>query len=125
LGLGIGGSAALRYSAQRGWTAGSWLQLPVVALSLFCFALAQWLGGSGFIASLVGGMTFGALTRQHKQAVLEAAEGAGDALAMLTWFAFGTFLFIPSFMIAGSKRFLGCPDQRITSAFVILSPEGV
>jgi NhaP-type Na+/H+ and K+/H+ antiporter len=57
---------------------------------MLCFASAQWLGGSGFIASFVGGLIFGAMTREHKQAVLEAAEGTGDALAMLTWFAFGT-----------------------------------
>ena len=93
LGLGIAGSVLLRACSHRGWIAGSWLQLPVVALSLLCFAWAQWLGGSGFIASFVGGMTFGALVRKHKSAVLEAAEGTGDALAMLTWFAFGTLLF--------------------------------
>jgi NhaP-type Na+/H+ or K+/H+ antiporter len=94
--LGGIGSAVLRTSSHRGWTAGAWLQIPVIALSLLCFGLAQWLGGSGFIAAFVGGLTFGALTRDHKQAVLEAAEGTGDTLAMLTWFAFGTiFLVFP------------------------------
>ncbi len=99
LALGLAGSIALRVCAQRGWTQGAWLQIPVIALSMLCFALAQWLGGSGFIAAFVGGMTFGALTREHKQAVLEAADGTGDALAMLTWFAFGTLLSIPPFNI--------------------------
>jgi NhaP-type Na+/H+ or K+/H+ antiporter len=97
LGLGIAGSAALRACYHRGWASGSWLQIPVIALSLLCFALAQWLGGSGFIASFVGGMTFGALTRKHKEVVLEAAEGSGDALALLTWFTFGTLLFVHPF----------------------------
>ena len=97
MGLGICGSAALRVCSDRQWTAGSWLQIPVIALSLLCFASAQWLGGSGFIASFVGGMTFGALTRRHKHAVLEAAEGTGDTLALLTWFAFGTLLWIHPF----------------------------
>lgn len=91
--LGIVGSFALRWCSQRGWTSGSWLQIPVIALSMLCFGLAQWLGGSGFIASFVGGMVFGAITKEHKQAVLEAAEGTGDTLALLTWFAFGTLLF--------------------------------
>jgi NhaP-type Na+/H+ or K+/H+ antiporter len=67
----------------------------VIALALLCFALAQFLGGSGFIASFVGGLTFGALTHKHKHAVLEAAEGTGDTLALLTWFALGTLLFVP------------------------------
>ncbi|MEQ8854866.1 cation:proton antiporter [Gimesia sp.] len=95
LGLSIPGSAALRICAERGWVAGSWLQIPVIALSIFCFALAQFLGGSGFIACFIGGMTFGALTHKHKHVVLEAAEGTGDTLALLTWFAFGTFLLAP------------------------------
>ncbi len=85
----------MRTSSRRGWVAGSWLQIPVIALALLCFASAQWLGGSGFIASFVGGMTFGGLTKWHKQAVLEAAEGTGDTLAMLTWLGFGT-LFLAS-----------------------------
>jgi NhaP-type Na+/H+ or K+/H+ antiporter len=92
IGLGLAGSAALRGSYQRGWTSGSWLQVPVIALAFLCFALAQRLGGSGFIACFVGGMTFGALARQ-KEVVLETAEGTGDTLALLTWFAFGTLLF--------------------------------
>ncbi len=104
LALGAIGSTALSTCWHRGWTTGSWLQIPVIALSLLCFGLAQRLGGSGFIASFVGGMTFGALTREHKQAVLEAAEGTGDSLAMLTWFAFGTVFFILPFQ---------APDWRV------------
>lgn len=97
LALGAVGSAAIRICSQRGWTVGSWVQIPVIALSLLCFALAQWFGGSGFIASFIGGMTFGALTHSHKRALLEAAEGTGDTLAMLTWFAYGTLLFLAPF----------------------------
>jgi NhaP-type Na+/H+ or K+/H+ antiporter len=55
-----------------------------------CFGLAQWLGGSGFIACFVGGLAFGGLTREHKEQFLESAEGTADALALLTWFTFGT-----------------------------------
>lgn len=95
--LGTLGSFALRACSKRGWTAGSWLQIPVIALAMLCFASAQWFGGSGFIASFVGGMTFGAFTKEHKHDSLESAEGTGDTLAMLTWFAFGTMLFLPPF----------------------------
>jgi NhaP-type Na+/H+ or K+/H+ antiporter len=90
--LALLGGFALRTCASRGWVAGTWLQIPVIALALLCFALAQWLGGSGFIASFVGGLTFGALTTQHKKQFLEAAEGAGDAIALVTWFTFGTVI---------------------------------
>ena len=92
LALALLGGFALRTSAARGWVAGTWLQFPIIALALLCFGLAQWLGGSGFIASFVGGLTFGALTKQHKQEFLEAAEGTADAVAMVTWFTFGTII---------------------------------
>jgi NhaP-type Na+/H+ or K+/H+ antiporter len=92
LGLAVPCGFALRQCANRGWTSDTWLQMPIIALALLCFALAQWLGGSGFIASFVGGLTFGALTKRHKHEFLEAAEGTADAVAMVTWFAAGTVL---------------------------------
>lgn len=91
--LAVVGGFALRTCAARGWVAGTWLQMPVIALAFTCFGLAQWLGGSGFIACFVGGLTFGGLTRNHKDQFLESAEGASDALALLTWFTFGTIAF--------------------------------
>ena len=90
--LAVLGGFALRTCASRGWVAGTWLQIPIIALALLCFGLAQWLGGSGFIASFVGGLTFGALTKQHKEQFLDAAEGTGDAVALVTWFTFGTVI---------------------------------
>ena len=90
--LAVLGGFALRTCAARGWVAGTWLQIPIIALALLCFGLAQWLGGSGFIAAFVGGLTFGALTKQHKEEFLEAAEGTADAVAMVTWFTFGTII---------------------------------
>ncbi|MEP5566473.1 MAG: cation:proton antiporter [Halioglobus sp.] len=91
--LAMVGGYALRTCANRNWVSGTWLQMPIIALALLCFGLAQWLGGSGFIAAFVGGLTFGALTKHHKKQFLNAAEGTGDAVAMLTWFAFGTITF--------------------------------
>ena len=86
------GGSAVRTCASRGWVGGTWLQFPIIALALLCFGLAQWLGGSGFIASFVGGLTFGALTKHHKEQFLNAAEGTADVVAMVTWFAFGTVI---------------------------------
>ena len=90
--LAVLGGFALRACATRGWVSGTWLQMPIIALALLCFALAQWLGGSGFIASFVGGLTFGALTKNHKEKYLDSAEGTADAVAMVTWFTFGTVI---------------------------------
>jgi NhaP-type Na+/H+ or K+/H+ antiporter len=50
--------ATIRFAvcANRGWITETWRQLPVPALAVTCFAVAQWLSGSGFIACFVGGM---------------------------------------------------------------------
>ena len=73
----------------RGWISESWRQLPVPALAVACFALAQWLGGSGFIAAFTGGLLFGWLAKDRKHTLLLAAEGTGDTLALITWVVFG------------------------------------
>ena len=84
------GTLAMRFCVQREWTTGTWDQMPVIALAFICFAVAQMLGGSGFISSFCGGFLFGRLAGEKKQKYLESAEGTGDALAMITWFVFGT-----------------------------------
>ena len=84
------GSSTVKLSIRNGWISGSWIHIPMVALALLCFATAQRLGGSGFIAAFVGGMTFGALIKEEeKESLLEGAESASDVLSMITWFVFG------------------------------------
>ncbi len=89
LGLSLIGAWLIQHSAERGWITETWRQLPVIALAVAAFALAQVLGGSGFIAAFVGGLLFGALVKQHKHRLLLAAEGTGDTLALITWVVFG------------------------------------
>jgi NhaP-type Na+/H+ or K+/H+ antiporter len=78
----------LRIAARRDWTSAHWLHVPVVALAGLCFASAQALGGSGFIACFVGGLLFGYL-HDRPQDLLGGAASTGEVLAMLTWIAFG------------------------------------
>ena len=77
------------HCAEKGWVTETWQQLSVPSLAVSCFAVAQWLGGSGFIACFVGGMLFGKLAKRHKHTFLLAAEGTGDTLALITWVVFG------------------------------------
>ena len=84
------GSWLIKFFAERGWITESWRQLPVVTLATACFALAQSFGGSGFIASFSGGLLFGWIAKRHKHALLLAAEGTADTLALITWVIFGS-----------------------------------
>jgi NhaP-type Na+/H+ or K+/H+ antiporter len=93
LAVGLGftwmASLLLRFCAERGWVAGVWLQLPVVAVAAACFAGAQLLGGSGFVACYAGGILAGAMAKTDKHRLLLAAEGTGATLALITWVVFG------------------------------------
>jgi NhaP-type Na+/H+ or K+/H+ antiporter len=74
---------------DRSWITETWQQLCIPALAVTCFAVAQWLGGSGFIACFVGGLLYDSLAKLHKHKFLLAAEGTGDTLALITWVVFG------------------------------------
>jgi NhaP-type Na+/H+ or K+/H+ antiporter len=96
IGLAVGlllttvASLLLKFAKGQQWLTHTWIQVPVVALAFGCFAVAQFLGGSGFIAAFAGGLLFGVLTKQARDEFLRAAEGTGDTLALITWVIFGS-----------------------------------
>lgn len=79
----------LRFVNTRGWMSDIWRQTTLPTLAVACFATAQWLGGSGFIACFVGGILFGTLEREGLHSRLLEAEAVGDTLALVTWVVFG------------------------------------
>jgi len=88
--LTLAAARLLKTALRRKWLTPTWIQIPVVALALSCFAVAQLLGGSGFIAAFSGGLLFGALAKTERDEFLLAAEGTGDTLALITWVIFGS-----------------------------------
>ena len=82
--IAVAGGWILRASETRGWIEGPWLGVPIAALAFACFGVAQSAGGSGFIASFCGGLTFGALAGERKEKVLEGAETVGEAFSLVT-----------------------------------------
>ncbi|MDT8281585.1 MAG: cation:proton antiporter [Gammaproteobacteria bacterium] len=82
----------LKVAWQQNWLTPTWIQLPVIALALACFTLAQYLGGSGFIAAFCGGLLFGILGKNMREKFLRAADGTGDTLALITWVVFGAIV---------------------------------
>ena len=91
--VGVGtaaiGTWLLRVCWKMGWVTEVWVQVTVVALAVSCFALAQSLHGSGYIAAFTGGMLFGFLVKEDKHELLLGSEGIGETLALLTWLLFG------------------------------------
>jgi len=102
IGIGLAVGLALTFAAvrllkvarRRHWVTHTWAQIPIVALALSCFSIAQYLGGSGFIAAFSGGILLGImdahLSKEVKEEFLLASEGTGDTLALITWVIFGS-----------------------------------
>lgn len=89
LGLTLVAGVLLNFCLRQNWVTEVWMQVTVPALALACFALAGELHGSGYIAAFTGGLMFGYLVGDKKHHFVVAAEGVGEALAMLTWLFFG------------------------------------
>jgi NhaP-type Na+/H+ or K+/H+ antiporter len=95
IGLGVAvvfaalGVKLISICGRRGWFTDVWVQIPVVTLALACFATAQTLHGSGYIAAFVGGLLFGHNAKDYTHKLVLAGEGIAELLAMLTWVIFG------------------------------------
>ena len=84
----------LNFSIARRWSLPVWRQLMLPGLATLCFALAQWLGGSGFIAAFIGGLFIGHLLPSEKKHALETNEELGDLLSVIVWLAFGSVVIV-------------------------------
>ncbi len=85
---GLGGWLIDR-AIGKGWVTGTFQQLAVVALAVVAWALAEAVGGSGFIAAFVGGLTMGRITRVCGDTILNFAEDEGQFLNLSVFFIFG------------------------------------
>jgi NhaP-type Na+/H+ or K+/H+ antiporter len=84
------GVLVLRIAKRRGWINEIWGQVPVVALALASFSIAQTLHGRGYIAAFVGGLLFGYMAGERTHKLVLAAEGMAELLAMFTWIVFSS-----------------------------------
>ncbi|WP_375738821.1 cation:proton antiporter [Pseudomonas boanensis] len=81
-----------RVSSAHQWQMPMWSQLTLPGLAVLCFATAQTIGGSGFIAAFVGGLLAGHLYGEQKHLLLQASEEFANLLSVLTWVAFGALV---------------------------------
>ncbi|WP_454863385.1 cation:proton antiporter [Pseudomonas hormoni] len=81
-----------RYSGKHRWQTPMWSQLTLPGLAILCFATAQASGGSGFIASFVGGLLASYLFTEQKHQLLKASEEFASLLSVITWVVFGALV---------------------------------
>ena len=94
---GVVTATAINYAGNRRLIERSWLQIVPVAGAALAYGVAAPLGGSGFIAAFVAGMTFGALRKPtgDGEATLLTDE-LGELLNGVTLLVFGAALLWPA-----------------------------
>ena len=94
---GIVAAAAVVYGRRHNLIEAAWLQIMPVAGAALAYGIAAPLGGSGFIAAFVAGMTFAALSRPVKDVELTfLSDELGELLNGVTLLVFGAVLLWPA-----------------------------
>lgn len=94
VGVVVGGvvAAGVRLSQARGWVSPAWRQIVPLTAAMGAYAATQELGGSGFIAAFVGGLTFGKVLGADAHDDTELTDDLGDLLSAVTFVLFGAVL---------------------------------
>jgi NhaP-type Na+/H+ or K+/H+ antiporter len=114
LALGFVSAKAIAFASRRGWIIHGGRRLAALATAVGSFALAQSLGGNGFISAFVAGIAFGAALPRDivdVDKIGELPELLGEVLALGVWFLFGAAL------IPVAVEFVSLP----TVAYALLS----
>ncbi len=87
--VGLAGGWLVDHATRRNYMTGTFQQLVMVGLALLAWALAEAVGGNGFIAAFVGGMTAGRITTTCTEKILDFTEDEGQLLNLIVFFIFG------------------------------------
>lgn len=106
--VGFAGARGIEACSARGWMREDYRQLAAVSLALIAYGLATLVGGNGFIASFVAGLTIGNVTRGEGEGedLFSFADTEGQLLSLLTFLLFGALVAGPA-LLAATPRALG------------------
>ena len=93
---GLVAAAIVLYAGRRGLIAGQWRQVIPVAGAGLAYGSASGLGGSGFIAAFVAGVTFRLALGRDPEKINQLSEQVGNVLDGVTFLFFGAILLGPA-----------------------------
>ncbi|MDH3728406.1 MAG: cation:proton antiporter [Myxococcales bacterium] len=100
------GGRLINWSEDRGWMNSSFARLAGIALALLAFASAEHIGGNGFIAAFVAGMTLGNSQRGQCEYLYEFLEAEGQLLVLLVFLLLGVSLAWPALAQGDGRMWL-------------------
>jgi NhaP-type Na+/H+ or K+/H+ antiporter len=89
-------AAIVIYAGRRNLIAGQWQQVIPAAGAALAYGTASALGGSGFIAAFVAGMTFRLALKRDPADLNDLSEQVGNVLNGVTFVLFGAILLGPA-----------------------------
>jgi sodium/hydrogen antiporter len=92
IGVGLVGGWLVRWTSHRGWMTDSFRRLALLALAIIAWALADQIGGNGFIAAFVGGLLIGPTVERLGERVIRFTEAEGQLLNLSVFFIFGVLV---------------------------------
>jgi NhaP-type Na+/H+ or K+/H+ antiporter len=92
VGVGLAGGWLVSRASRSGWMTDSFQRLALLALALIAWALADQIGGNGFIAAFVGGLAVGPTVEHVGERLIRFTEAEGQLLNLSVFFIFGVLL---------------------------------
>jgi sodium/hydrogen antiporter len=89
IGIGLVGGWLVSRASERGWMTDSSQRLALLALAIIAWALADQVGGNGFIAAFVGGLAVGPTVERVGEQLIRFTESEGQLLNLSVFFIFG------------------------------------
>jgi sodium/hydrogen antiporter len=89
VGIGLAGGWLVSLASRRAWMTGSFQRIAMLALALIAWALADQIGGNGFIAAFVGGLAIGPTVERIGEQLIRFTEAEGQLLNLSVFFIFG------------------------------------
>jgi sodium/hydrogen antiporter len=92
VGVGLVGGWLVSRASRSGWMTDSFRRLALLALALIAWALADQIGGNGFIAAFVGGLAVGPTVERSGEQLIRFTEAEGQLLNLSVFFIFGVLV---------------------------------
>ncbi len=94
--VGCGAGWLIQSASARGWMEGVSRQLAVLGVAVTAFVAALEVGGNGFIATFVAGLSLGTVARDACSHIEEFTEDAAQLLATVAFIVFGAIVVGPA-----------------------------
>jgi sodium/hydrogen antiporter len=92
VGVGLVGGWLVNWASKREWMTGSFRRLALLALAIIAWALADQIGGNGFIAAFVGGLAVGPTVERVGEQLIHFTDAEGQLLNLSVFFIFGVLV---------------------------------